>query len=320
MQIGNTEGYDMKILVTGGAGYIGAVLVPELLHAGHDVTVFDNFMYRQTSLFDVCYHKNLQVIHGDVRDHNLLKRAMKDCDVIIPLAAIVGAPACNKDHDLALQVNFEQISVIAKQASKKQRIVFPVTNSGYGIGQKGVHCDEDTPLNPISLYGKSKVDAEKVLLDTGNGVSFRLATVFGVSPRMRMDLLVNDFVYRAFSDRSIVLFEAHFKRNYIHIRDIASVFMHGIDQYDVLKGESYNVGLSDANLSKMELCEKIKKYLPEFHIFESEIGEDPDKRDYIVSNEKIEATGWKPQYSLDDGIQELIKAYSYLPLHTFKNI
>jgi nucleoside-diphosphate-sugar epimerase len=309
-----------KVLVTGGAGYIGSVFVPHLLEKGYQVTVFDNFMYKQNSLLDVCYKPNLNIILADVRDKEKLKKEVLNHDIIIPLAAIVGAPACNKDENLAKAVNQNQIEMIANWITDNQMVLFPVTNSGYGIGQKGIHCDETTPLNPISHYGKTKVAAEKILLEMGNAVTFRLATVFGTSPRMRMDLLVNDFTYRACKDRSIVLFEAHFKRNYIHIRDIASIFMHTMVNYNSMKGEAYNVGLSNANLSKRELCEKIKEQVPDFHIFESEIGKDPDKRDYIVSNTKIENTGWKPQFTIDDGIKELIKFYSYINFNYMENI
>lgn len=310
----------MKVLVTGGAGYIGSVLTPALIQAGHKVTVLDNFIYNQNSLLDICHSIKLTIIKDDVRNKDIFFKLIQKHDVIIPLAAIVGAPSCDKDKDLATQVNYLQIKMIAENTSLNQIILFPVTNSGYGIGQKGKYCDEKTPLNPISHYGVTKVDAEKVLLDKENAISFRLATVFGSSPRMRMDLLVNDFVYRAYKDKFIVLFESHFKRNYIHIRDVARVFIHGIDNSDDMKGEPYNVGLSNANLSKKELCEKIKEHLPDFHIFESDIGEDPDKRDYIVSNEKIEKSGWLSQYSLDDGIKELIKLYSFLKVNNYKNI
>ena len=310
----------VKVLITGGAGYIGSVFAPRLLEKGYEVTVIDNFMYRQNSLLDICHHDNLHIEVGDVRDEALLKKEVGSHDFIVPLAAIVGAPACEKDKPLAEAVNQTHVERIAEWASPDQAIVFPVTNSGYGIGQQGVLCDENTPLNPISHYGRTKVDAEKALLDMGNAVSFRLATVFGTSPRMRMDLLVNDFVYRAFNDRFIVLFESHFKRNYIHIRDVSSVFLHALEHYDSLKGQAYNVGLSDANLSKMELCQRIKLQLPDFHVFESEIAQDPDKRDYIVSNEKIEGTGWGPQFSVDDGVKELIKAYSYLKVNPFNNL
>jgi nucleoside-diphosphate-sugar epimerase len=209
--------------------------------------------------------------------------------------------------------------LIARMRSKAQLVLFPTTNSGYGIGEPGIACTEETPLRPISLYGRTKVEAETTLLETGEAVTFRLATVFGASPRMRLDLLVNDFVYRAINDRAVVLFEAHFKRNYIHIRDVARVFGHGIENYEAMKGWSYNVGLSEANLSKSELCERIRKYVPEFVFTESKIGEDPDKRNYIVSNARIEATGWKPSYTLDDGIVELIKAYRIVKQRQYGN-
>ena len=310
----------LNVFVTGGAGYIGSVFVPQLLHRGYKVTVLDNFMYHQNSFLDVCYHPGLKVIKGDIRDKRQLKTLIQTHDILVPLAAIVGAPACEKDLTLARDINQVQIENIAKWVTNDQMVLYPVTNSGYGIGQKGIYCDESTPLNPISYYGKTKIAGEKALLKMGNAITFRLATVFGTSPRMRMDLLVNDFVYRASLDRFIVLFESHFKRNYIHIRDIASVFFHAINHYDSMKGEAYNVGLSDANLSKLELCEKIRDQIPDFHIFESDIAKDPDKRDYIVSNEKIEKTGWKPQFSIDDGIKELIKAYSFLKINPFNNI
>ena len=309
-----------KVLVTGGAGYIGSVFVSQLLQEGYNVSVLDNFMYHQNSLLDVCYRQNLNIIVGDVRDVKRFKAEIQKHDIIVPLAAIVGAPACDVDQSLATAINQNQIENIAQWVSKDQMVLYPVTNSGYGIGQEGLLCTEETPLSPISHYGRTKVAGEKALLEMGNAVTFRLATVFGTAPRMRMDLLVNDFVYRAYKDRFIVLFESHFKRNYIHIRDIASVFLHAIQNYDALKGEAYNVGLSDANLSKRELCEKIKIHLPDFHIFESEIAQDPDKRDYIVSNEKIEATAWQPQYNIDDGIKELIKAYSFLKVNPHNNL
>ena len=309
-----------KVLVTGGAGYIGSILVPELLSRGFKVSVIDNFMYNQNSLLDVCYNPNLTIIKADLRDARILKNEVEKNDIIIPLAAIVGAPACDRDTVLATEVNQTQIENIARWVSKNQMVLYPVTNSGYGISESGAYCDETSPLNPISLYGVTKVEAEKSLLNMTNAVTFRLATVFGVAPRMRMDLLVNDFVYRAFSDRFIVLFESHFKRNYIHIRDISSVFLHGIENYSAMQNEPYNVGLSDANLSKMELCKKIKEHLPDFHIFESDIAEDPDKRDYIVSNEKIESTGWNPKFTIDDGIEELIKFYSFAKINDFNNL
>ena len=309
-----------NILITGGAGYIGSVLVPDFLNKNYKVTVIDNFSFNQNSLLDVTYNENLKVLRSDINNKELLINEIKRNDVIIPLAAIVGAPACDLNHSLTQKTNTEQIKVISENTSKNQQILFPVTNSGYGIGEKDIYCDENSPLNPISLYGKTKVEAEKILLDKGNAVTFRLATVFGTAPRMRMDLLVNDFVYRAFKDRFIVLFESHFKRNYIHIRDISSVFLHGLENYNKMNGKPYNVGLSDANLSKMELCLKIKEYLNDFTILESELSEDKDKRDYIVSNERIESTGWKPKFSLDYGIKELINTYSWLKTNPYSNI
>jgi nucleoside-diphosphate-sugar epimerase len=310
----------MKILVTGAAGYIGSVMVPELLKRGDEVIAVDSFMYNQTSLLECCCEERLTVIRGDARDRKLLSGLMRDVDIIIPLACLTGAPLCAKDPVAARTTNLDAIKMILELRSKEQRIVFPTTNSGYGIGQKGKFCDENTPLNPVSLYGQLKTEAEKAILDAGNSITLRLATVFGASPRMRLDLLVNDFTYRAVYDRFIVLFEAHFKRNYIHIRDIAGVFIHCIDKFDVMKNEPYNVGLSDCNISKRRLCEEIKKQVPEFHIVESEIGKDPDKRDYIVSNEKIESTGFTPKFTLQHGISELIKAYQIVKRNQYANV
>tara|TARA_B100002019_G_scaffold292837_1_gene317356 strand:+ start:1303 stop:2241 length:939 start_codon:yes stop_codon:yes gene_type:complete len=309
-----------RVLVTGGAGYIGSILVPDLLKRDYYVTVLDNFMYSQNSLLNVCNNKNLKIINDDVRNIEIFKKLINQNDIIIPLAAIVGAPACDKDLNLSKEVNQEQIEFISESSSNDQIIIYPVTNSGYGIGQKEVMCTEETPLNPISHYGKTKVAGERSLLESGNAVTLRLATVFGVAPRMRTDLLVNDFVYRAFKDRFIVLFESHFKRNFIHIRDVSSVFLHAIDNYHSMNRNAYNVGLSNANLSKMELCQKIKIFLPDFHIFESDIAKDPDKRDYIVSNVKIESTGWLPKFDLDQGINELVKAYSFIKLNNLNNL
>jgi nucleoside-diphosphate-sugar epimerase len=309
----------MKILVTGGAGYLGSVLVPHLLVFGHEVTVLDTLIYGQAPLLDYCIDERFDFVCGDARDERILRPLISRADCIIPLAALVGAPACTRDAVGATSLNRDAVVSISKLRSKQQRILFPTTNSGYGIGQQGVACTEDTPLRPISLYGTTKVEAEKVLLDSGEAVTFRLATVFGASPRMRLDLLVNDFVYRAVNDRAVVLFEAHFKRNYIHIRDVARVFTHGMDKYDSMKGRAYNVGLSDANLSKLELCEQIQKHIPEFVFSESQIGEDPDKRNYIVCNSRIEGTGWRPVFSLDDGTVELIKAYRIVRQRQFGN-
>ena len=310
----------MKILVTGGAGYIGSILVPMLLNEGHEVTVLDNFMYKQTSLLDCCYNKKLTIINADVRDKGLIKKLLETPDAIFPLACLTGAPLCEKDPLGALSINFDAVKSIEETRSKNQVIIFPTTNSGYGIGEKEILCTEKTPLRPVSLYGKYKVEIEKYLLDSKNCITFRFATVFGTSPRMRLDLLVNDFTYRAFYDHFLVLFEAHFKRNYLHVRDAARAFIHGLENFESMKGEAYNVGLSKANLSKFQLCEEIKKHLPDFYFSEAEIGEDIDKRNYLVSNEKIEATGFKTEYSLSFGIQELIKGFQVIKKSEYANI
>lgn len=309
-----------NILVTGGAGYLGSVLVPELLSLGHRVTVLDNFMYNQSPLLECCASDDFNVVRGDARKEEVLKPLLSDADYIIPLAALVGAPLCDRDVVGAVSTNRDAIATLARLASKEQRIITPTTNSGYGIGRKGVYCTEETPLNPISLYGKTKMEAEKILLDRGNAISLRLATVFGASPRMRVDLLVNDFTYRAVNDRFIVVFEGHFKRNYIHARDVAGAFIHVINNFETMKDEPYNVGLSSANLSKLELCAKLKEHVPNLVYMEASVGEDPDKRDYIVSNEKIEKTGWKPRYSLDDGISELIKGFRIVTNRRYGNV
>jgi nucleoside-diphosphate-sugar epimerase len=314
-----------SILVTGGAGYLGSILVPRLLEEGHRVTVFDNFMFGQVPLAHLCANPNFEIVRGDVRDHEKLVGLATKADLVIPLAALVGAPLCARDPESAKAVNRDALATMLQRLSKDQRVIYPTTNSGYGIGEPGKVCTEETPLRPISLYGRTKSDAEKAVLDFGSAVAFRLATVFGMSPRMRLDLLVNDFVYRAVTDRAVVLFEAHFMRNYIHIRDVASAFVHAIENFERLRGEVFNVGLSDtnevkANLSKAELCERIKLQVPDFYYVEAAIGEDPDKRDYIVSNEKIERTGFRPRYSIDDGIAELVKGYRMMPRSAFGNI
>jgi nucleoside-diphosphate-sugar epimerase len=308
-----------RILVTGGAGYIGSVLVPMLLQEGHAVHVLDTFQFRPTSLAECCIDPRFQVTRGDCRDRDVIGRLMRDADYIIPLAAVVGAPACKNDATAAVSVNLDAIKLVLSLRSAEQRIILPNTNSGYGIGEKGSFCTEESPLRPISLYGKTKVSAEQAVLDAGNALTFRLATVFGMSARMRLDLLVNDFVYRAVHDRAVVVFEGHAKRNYLHIRDVARAFVHALDHFDAMKDRAYNVGLSDANLSKLELCSQIRKHVPGFIYLEAPIGEDPDKRDYIVSNERIEAAGFRPRYSLAAGIEELIKGFTSLRNNRYGN-
>lgn len=308
------------ILVTGGAGYLGSILVPELLKQGHNVTVLENFMFGPNSLLDCCSFDTFDVIRGDARDKSLIERMTRSIDIVIPLAALVGAPLCGRDRVGAETTNRGAVKTLAEVLSRQQRIIIPTTNSGYGIGQKGIYCTEETPLKPVSFYGKTKVDAEKIVLERGNGISLRLATVFGMSPRMRVDLLVNDFTYRAVKDRFIIVFEGHFKRNYIHIRDVARAFIHAIEKFDRMRDEAYNVGLSEANLSKLELCARIKEQVPDFVYLEASVGVDPDKRNYIVSNEKIEKTGFVTQYSLDRGIRELIKGYTIITNSKYGNV
>lgn len=310
----------MKILITGGAGYIGSVLTPVLLSKGYEVTVVDNFMFRQNSLAECCQYDGFNVVRGDCREESLMKDLVKDADVIIPLAALVGAPLCGRDKIATETTNRDAIQMLCRLASKEQKFLVPITNSGYGIGEKGKFCTEESPLRPISAYGVTKVDAEKAILERENSISFRLATVFGMSPRMRVDLLVNDFVYRAVTDRTVVVFEGHFKRNYIHIRDVVKVFLHGLDNFETMKGKPYNVGLEDANLSKLELCAEIQKQIPNFYYIEAPIGEDPDKRDYIVSNARILSTGFTPDWTLARGIKELIKGYTILRNTIYSNV
>lgn len=309
----------MRIVVTGGAGYIGSVLVPLLLNDGHEVTVIDNFMYRQTSLLDCCDRSSFQVVQGDVRDARLLGEFVPKADAVIPLACLTGAPICARDPWTATAVNSEAVKTIADMLSPSQMMIFPSTNSGYGVGEADIHCDEETPLRPVSLYGRLKVELESYLLDKGTFVTFRFATLFGTSPRMRLDLLVNDFTYRAVTDRSVVLFEPHFKRNYLHVRDAARAFVHVLATYDAMKGRPFNVGLSDANISKAELCELIRCQVPGFHIIHAEVGEDPDKRNYVVSNARIEATGFRTAFNLPDGIAELVKGYRILRRNQYAN-
>jgi len=310
----------MHILVTGGAGYLGSIMVPDLLNAGHKVTVLDNFLYRQASLNHVCHHPNFSVIRGDIRVESTIAPLMKKADVIIPLAALVGAPLCNLDPVGATTVNHDAIALMLRHLSKSQIVLMPTTNSAYGTGDQNNFCTEESPLRPISLYAKEKVEIEKALMQHANAISFRLATVFGMSPRMRIDLLVNDFTYRAVHDRFVVLFESSFKRNYVHVRDVSRVFQHALANFERMKGQVYNVGLSEANVSKRELCERIQKQVPEFVIMEAPTGKDPDQRNYIVSNAKIEATGFKTVFSLDAGIVELIKGYTMLKNSLYGNL
>jgi len=297
----------MKVLITGGAGYLGSNLTKHLLEAGYSVTVLDNLMYDQVTLLHLFGNPKFQFELGDVRDKKLLQELVGLNDVIIPLAAIVGMPACKANPELTVAVNYQQVADIVEVLRDDQKLILPNTNSQYGSSDSII--TEESPFNPLSLYAKTKCDAENTMLANGNGVSLRLATVFGVSPRMRTDLLVNDFVYKSIVDGYLVLFEAHFKRNYIHVQDIARTFQFIIENYDKCKGHAFNVGLSTANLSKLELAEKIKSHIPSLVIKQDDFKEDFDKRNYIVSNEKLEALGWKPIYDLDYGIKQLMSAY-----------
>jgi nucleoside-diphosphate-sugar epimerase len=300
------------ILVTGGAGSLGSTLVPELLAAGHRVTVLDNFMFRQTTLNHVCNNPNFNVVKGDIRVESVIAPLLKKADIVIPLAALVGAPMCNADPVGARTINHDAIQTMLGLMSREQRVLMPTTNSAYGSGDENNFCTEESPLRPISIYAREKVAVEDSLMKRENAISLRLATVFGMSPRMRVDLLVNDFVHRAVHDRFVVLFEGDFKRNYIHVRDVARAFMHGIENFDRMRGQIYNVGLSEANVSKRELCQAIQKRVPDFVFLDAPVGKDPDQRNYIVSNAKLEATGFKPSMSLDAGIAELVKGFVML--------
>jgi nucleoside-diphosphate-sugar epimerase len=309
-----------NILVTGGAGYLGSTLVPDLLQLGHKITVLDSFMYKQASLNHVCHQPNFSVLKGDIRIESVMAPLIKKADIVIPLAALVGAPMCSQDPVGATTVNHDAIILMLKLLSKQQLVLMPTTNSAYGTGDKNNFCTEESPLNPISIYAKEKVAIEKELMQRENAISFRLATVFGMSPRMRIDLLVNDFTYRAVYDRFVVLFESSFKRNYVHVRDVSRVFQHAIEHFDTMKSQIYNVGLSEANVSKRELCEHIQKQVPDFVFLDAPVGKDPDQRNYIVSNAKIEATGFKPMYSLDAGISDLIKGYTMIKNTRYGNV
>lgn len=308
------------ILVTGGAGYIGSILVPELLARGHNVTVLDKMMYKQSSLLDCCKYKTFTMVNGDARDADTLAPLLKGKDFVFPLAALVGFPLCDKDKIAAETTNSGAVETLIRLREENTKIIFPCTNSGYGLGQGQKFCTEESPINPVSLYGKTKMAAEKAVLEAGNSLTFRFATLFGASPRMRTDLLVNDFVYRAVFDRSVIIFEGHFMRNYLHVRDAAGAFIFAMENFERMKGRQYNCGLSDANLSKIELCEKIKEHIPGFMYIEAPVGTDPDKRNYLVSNERIESMGWRPSYTIDDGIEELIKAYSIVKNNIYGNV
>jgi len=308
------------VLITGGGGFIGAHLVALLLEEGYSVTVLDTFCHKVNSLGHLCHNPQLTIVRGDVRDQELVATLCQNADWIIPLAAMVGAPVCAQDPISARAINLDSIRSMLGELSPEQRILFPVTNSGYGIGDAGKYCDEQSPLRPISLYGKLKIEAESILMDRGNIVSLRLATVFGMGSRMRIDLLVNDFVYRAVRDKALIIFQGHFKRNFIHVRDVANGFYFAMKNFDLMSNETYNMGLTSANLSKLELAERIQRQIPEFVYIEAEIGEDPDKRDYIVSNEKLEATGWKPEYNIDQGISELVRGYNSIRNENYSNV
>jgi nucleoside-diphosphate-sugar epimerase len=309
-----------NILVTGGAGYIGSTLVPNLLSKNHKVTVVDNFMYRQTSLASSIKNKNFSLVFGDVRDEGLMKGLISKADVIIPLAAIVGAPACDRDPLLAKTINKDSILWLLKYLSPAQQIIMPTTNSAYGSGDQNNYCDEKSPLNPLSLYARDKVVVEKSLMQFENATSLRLATVFGISPRMRLDLLVNNFVYRAITDGFVIVFEGNFKRNYIHVDDVVQAFNLALDHNERFRGEIFNVGLSEANISKLELCKEIKKILPSFTFLEAALGNDPDQRNYIVSNKKIESQGFSPKVNLQEGLSELLKGLKMFDQKQFTNV
>jgi nucleoside-diphosphate-sugar epimerase len=308
-----------RILVTGGAGYLGSVLVGHLLQQGYRVTVLDNLLYGQASLLQYCSNSSFEFVLGDVRDERLMRELLTTHDAILPLAAIVGMKACDRDPQMAPSVNFDSIILLNRLCSAHQKIVWPCSNSGYGAKSGDVYCSEETPLEPITLYGITKVNAERELLNNPNAISLRLATVFGPSPRMRLDLLVNDFVYRAVTDGFLVIFEKDFKRNYVHIEDVAECFCFCLEHFDEMKGQTYNVGLNEANLCKAELAMKIKDYVPSLYIHYAEVGSDPDRRNYIVSNEKIKQKGFVACRSLDEGIQQLLKVWRMLPRGTFRN-
>jgi nucleoside-diphosphate-sugar epimerase len=309
-----------RVLITGGAGYVGSVLTEHLLAAGFHVTVLDSLIFAQNSLFHLCHNPNLEFVFGDARDERVVKRCVEKADVIIPLAAVVGAPACDRDPWLARELNLDACALINKLRSPSQLVVYPNTNSGYGTRSGAMHCTEETPLEPISLYGKTKCEAEELFLSSPNAVALRLATVFGVSPRMRIDLLVNTFVYAACTDKYLVIFEKDFKRNFVHVRDVADCFVHVIRNSTAMNGKAYNLGLDSANVSKEELALKIKQVIPEFFIHFAEFGSDPDKRNYIVSNQRLREAGFEAKRTLEEGIKELVKGYQLIKRSPLKNV
>ena len=308
-----------KILITGAAGYIGSYLSTKLVLLGHEVTAIDKFMFEKNSLSHLLLFDNFKIIDGDVRKKKLIKKYLKQNEFIIPLAALVGAPLCKKFPKMTKDVNFKSIKYMISNLKKNQKIIYPNTNSGYGIGKKNAYCDEKSPLNPISLYGKTKVDCEKIILKFKNSIVFRLATVFGSSYRMRTDLLVNYLVKEATLKNKIDLFEPHFRRNYIHISDVVDAFIFAINNFSKLKNNIYNIGLSDANLTKIQLAKRIKKVVKKVNIKVIKNKKDPDKRDYFVSNKKIEKTGFKTKVSLDRGIKELNQLFKLNDFRKNKN-
>jgi nucleoside-diphosphate-sugar epimerase len=313
-----------NILITGGAGYLGSVMVPLFLKKKYNVTVLDNFMFEQSSLLSCCHYKNFSVIKGDCRDKNLMKGLIKKSDFVVHLAAYAGIPFCEKDKFATNSVNFDSVKMICSLLSKDQPFIFPVSNCGYKnnkkfAGNQKLFLEKDC-LYPTSTYGKTKANAEIIVMERENSITFRLATVFGVSPRMRIDLLVNDFVYRAVNDRSVTIFEGHFKRNYIHVQDISRLFQYSLKKFDKMKNEIYNIGLDKENVSKIELCKKIKLQIPNFYFSEAPINKDPDQRNYLISHKKILKTGFKPKWSLNQGIKELIKSYKMILKKDYINI
>lgn len=310
----------LNVLVTGAAGYLGSILCEHLLCAGHKVTALDNLLYAQESLLHLCAHQDFSFTRGDVRDEATVRALVRSADAIIPLAAIVGAPACDRDPRMAVSVNVESVELLNKLRSTAQLVVYPTTNSGYGAKTGDVYCTEETPLEPITLYGRTKCTAESIFLNSENSITLRLATVFGTSPRMRLDLLVNHFVYAAATDGYIVIFEKDFKRNYVHIRDVAECFCYCLTNAEKMKGRPYNVGLDAANLSKEQLAYRVREYVPHFYVHFSEVGSDPDKRNYIVSNQRLREAGYEAKRSIDSGIVELLKGYRLLRRSPFKNI